>query len=375
MAHPGTLAPAQTAPRDKDAAPAALVPFVRAAQEHLEAFLDTSVPLSAGSSTQITPADVPAYGFMRGIFLEVSATGGAGASVFKADAPFSVLDEVSISDVNGANIIGPLSGHDVYLVNKFGGYRRGTTNPRLHPDFTQNTANGNFSFLFYLPIEVNGRDGLGSLANLNAASSYKVRANVSAASAVYSTAPTTLPTIRVKAYLDAWTQPSTTDLRGRAQATTPPAHGTTAYWSRTVQNVSAGQQTIKLPRVGNLVRNLIFVFRDAAGVRSEAGFPGVMSTYWDSRLLKEYGSVVWRGQMSQRYGLTGANDAATGIEAGVRVDDFCHEFDGLAGFEMRDGWLPTLQSTRLDLTANFSAPGTLTILTNDVAPAGDGVFL
>lgn len=369
-----TLAPGQNAPKDKDAAPAILVPFVRAAQEHVEPFLDTTVPIGA-STIAINPADVPAYGFMRGILIEVTATGGTGtAAVYKGDGPFSALTDVQVSDVNGAPIVGPVDGYDLYLINKYGGYRRAGVSPKTHPDYTAPTS-GNFSFLTYVPIEVNGRDGLGSLANLNAASAYKLRLSVALKGNVFTVDPTTLPNVRVRAWLDAWTQPAGSDLKGQPQQTEPPAHGTTSYWSKYVQNVTAGANTIKLPRVGNLIRNQIYVFRDVAGVRNKVSFPGSFQNYWDTRLLKDYAPSVWRGQMSQRFGLPGADDAANGLDTGVYVEDYCHEFDGLAGFEMRDGWLPTSGSTRLDLQGQFGAAGTLTVLTNDVSPAGEGVFI
>lgn len=362
-------APPQNAPKGN--APALVVPFVRAAQEHVEAFMDVSQVIGA-SNVQLSPVDIPAYGFIRGVYLEVTATGGTGAAaIAKGDAPFSAVTDISIMDVNGAPIVGPLDGFDVATVNKYGGYRRASTNPRLHPDFSAVAATGNFSTLLYVPIEVSGRDALGALANLNAASSYKLRVTVAAKGAVYSTDPTTLPTVRVRAWLDAWTQPSGTDLRGNAQATQPPAHGTTSFWSKNVVNVNAGQQTIRLQRVGNLVRDLVFIYRDAAGVRNKANFPATFQLYWDTRLLKEYAPITWRGGMSQRFGLTGADDTAQGLDTGVYVEDYMHEFDGLAGYELRDGWLPTVQSTRLEVVGSFGAPGTLTILTNDVSPAGE----
>lgn len=356
--------------KPKPDAPALVVPFVRAAQEHIEAFADTSLLIS-GNTQAVAPIDIPAYGFMRGVWIEVTTTGGTGAAaVYKGDGPFAALTDIQIADVNGAPIVGPLDGYDLFIINKNGGYRRSTTNPKLHPDYAAPTT-GNFSFLVYIPIEVSGRDGLGSLANLNAASSYKLRLTLASKGAVFATDPTTLPTVRIRAYLDAWTQPTETDLRGQAQATRPPAHGTTSYWSKTVVNVNAGQQTIRLPRVGNYIRNLVFIFRDVAGVRNKASFPPAFDIYWDTRLLKSYAQSVWRGQMSQRYGLTGTDESASGLDTGVYVEDYCHEFDGLAGAELRDGWLPTVQSTRLELVGQFGAAGTLTVLTNDVSPAGE----
>lgn len=369
-----TLAPPQTAPKDKDSAPSILVPFVRAAQEHVEPFLDVSLLISAANQ-QINPVDIPAYGFMRGVFLEVTGSGGTGAAaVYKADAPFTALTDVRIADVNGAPIVGPLDGYDLFLANKYGGYRRPGTSPKNVSDFATPTT-GNFSFLTYVPIEVNGRDALGALANLNAASSYKLSLTLAQKANVFSVDPTGLPTIRIRAWLDAWTQPTPADLKGQAQAVEPPAHGTTSYWSKYVFPVVLGQNTIRLPRVGNLIRDMIFIYRDVSQVRNKANFPASFQIYWDTRLLKDYSPIVWRGQMAQRFGLPGADDAATGLDTGVYVEDYMHEFDGQAGYEMRDGWLPTVGSTRLELQGNFAAAGALTVLTNDVSPAGEGVFI
>lgn len=368
---PATIAgaPAQ-APRSSDAAPALLVPFTRAATEHVEGFLDVSQAITA-SSQPLAPVDIPAYGYMRGIFIEVTATGGVGAATARGDAPFNVLQDLSIMDVNGAPLVGPIDGYDLYLINKYGGYRR--RDPKLHPDFsTVGASGGNFTFLLYIPIEVNLRDGLGALGNMNAASAYKLRATIAPAATVYSSNPaTTLPTVRIRAWLDAWTQPADTDLQGNPNATLPPAHGTTSYWSKTTFNVAAGQNQLKLPRVGNYIRDLVCVFRDASGVRNKTNFPAPLFINWDTRMLREYQQIVWRGKMGNIFGLTGADDSAGALDTGVYVEDYFHEFDGLAGAELRDGWLPTTQSTRLELTGSFGAAGTLTVLTNDVSPAGE----
>lgn len=360
------------------AAPALLVPFTRAAKEHYEQLADVSQILTA-SSTQLGPFDLPAYGFVRGVALQIDAAGGVGASTVVAteDAPWSVLQEVAILDVNGAPLVGPLGGYDLYLINKYGGYTF-STEPKQSPAFAAvavgAAASGNFRFLLYIPIEVNGRDGLGALANQNAASTYKLRVTLAPSSSVYSTAPnTTLPTVRVRAHLQAWTQPPAADLRGNANATMPPAHGTTSYWSKTVVNLASGFNTVRLPRVGNYIRDLVFIFRDTGGSRAngQTNFPDPGAIYWDTRLLKSYSKGLWQHEMQRKTDYVAAYEAARGLDNGVFVEDYCHEFSGAVGWELRDGWLPTVQSTRLELTGSFGLAGALTILTNDVAPNGE----
>lgn len=374
-------APAPANQAQRNAAPALIVPFTRAAKEHIENFVDVSQALGA-SAVSLGPYDVPAYGFLRSLILQVEATGGAGGAATVAaaeDAPWSSIDEVSLIDVNGAPIVGPLSGYDLYLVNKYGGYNKGTADPKQSPAYsgvaTGAGASGNFAYVMRLPVEVSGRDGLGSLANQNAASTYKLRVTLAPAARIYSTAPaTTLPTVRLRVGLDAWTQPTQTDLRGNANATTPPAHGTTSYWSKTTINFSgAGFQQPRLPRVGNYIRDLIFVYRDPTGSRAAiaGNFPDPLSIYWDTRLLKSYLRNIWRHEMARKFGLTAAVEAAAGLDNGVFVEDFAHDFDGRVGWELRDAWLPTVQSTRLEVAGTFGAAGSLTVLTNDVSPAGE----
>jgi len=69
--------------------------------------------------------------------------------------------------------------------------------------------------------------------------------------------------------------------------------------------------------------------------------------------------------------LTPTFEAAGGPDNGVFVLPFCSEFDGKAGYEMRDMWLPTTQATRLELLVTLANSGTLVIMTDDVSPAGN----
>jgi hypothetical protein len=364
----------------QNAAPVSLVPFTRSAREHEEVFVDISQQIGAGS-VSLPQQDVAASGYVRGIDLLVEATGGVGGAATVAaaeDAPFSALAEIVLRDVNAAPIVGPLSGYDLYLINKWGGYDANQTDPKQRPSYsavaTGAGASGNFSFSLRIPVEINRRDGLGSLANMNAASTYKLAMTLAPSAQIYTTAPaTTLPTVRLRATLEAWTQPTPADLRGNPQAQTPPAHGTTAYWSKTTLAIASGSQQPRLPRVGNYLRNVIFVMRDGAGSRNvgDGYFPDPGSIYWDTRLLTQRLRTKWKDTMVRRTDTTATVETARGLDRGVYVYDFAHDFDGLIGNELRDGWLPTTQSTRLELQGTVTGAGNLTVLTNDVAPQGE----
>lgn len=363
------------------APPVGLVPFTRAAHEHVEPFWDNSVILST-NTLQVGPIDVPAYGFIRGIRMQVNATGGVASVTVAAaeDAPWIAIQQIVLADVNSAPIVGPFSGFDLYLVTKWGGYYNSNLgDPRTYPNFQAvvvgASASGNFAFELFIPVEVCPRDALGALANQNSSSTYKLTYTHNNLAGIYTTAPnTTAPTLRVRFLLDAWTQPDTVDLRGNPCATTPPAHGTTSYWSKTTFNLASGQQTQRLPRVGNYIRNLIFVVRDAGnGTRltGKTDFPDPFAIYYDTRLLKNYIQTMWQTQMARRWEfINGIGDVAGGIDNGVFVEDYCHEFSGTTGYELRDLWLPTVQSTRYEVQGQFLATTKIDVLTNDVSPVG-----
>lgn len=342
-----------------------LKPFVRSATEHSEPFLDQSFALGA-SPQLIRTVDVPSYGFMRSIIVEVSATGGAGGgAVARADAPFNVLSELNLKDVNGANLFGPIDGFEALEAAIWGAFS-GRPDPRDAPDYQAVTVDGNFRFRFRIPVELSARDGLGSLANTNASATYKLSGTVNPSATVYSTAPGTLPTVRVRAWLEAWSSVNPMDMLGQPQAQVPPAHGTTQFWSRQVFNVSPGQIQLRLQRVGNLHRTHVIIARDSSGVRSNAVLPDPFRLDLDSRPLYNETLAVRRHLMNER-----RRSTAQVIDTGLLVIDWSHDLDGVLGDEMRDQWLPTIQSSRLEYAGEVAAAGTLTVITNDIAPVGD----
>jgi hypothetical protein len=366
------------------------VPFIRASAEHREpAGIDVSRQFTT-SDQDLGTFDIPAYGYVRSILLLVTASGGTGgtpAVTLTENGIFDALKNIYLTEPNGAVIAQFDTGHRCYLANKWGGYRHALgADLKASPVYSNMGATGaGFSFLLRIPVELNFRDGLGSLPNQNAAATFKLKMTQSKiADVAAGTLPTTLPTMRVRAYLEAWDQPEIS-AAGQTNQITPPAMNTTQFWSSQTYTVNAGLNTIRLTRVGNYIRNLILTFRRAGTSRAN-GETDLMSVdpmymYLDTRPLDIIEPNNWRHQMYERSGFGAtvgttatANDTALGLDNGVRVYDFMHEFDGTYGHENRDLWLPTLGSTRLEFQGNFPNAGTLEVLTNDVAIAGS-VFI
>lgn len=371
--------------------PAAMTPFIRASIEHRESMYDSGLKLLTNTGTQdLGSISLPAYGFLRGITLVVSGTGATGGT-FTEDGPWNVLQNIMFGEPNGANILQFDTGYSLFLANKYGGYKfPGHTDPRSNPVYLQDAV-GNFLFFLRLPFEISGRDGLGSLPNQNSGATFQLRMVLASASTgtgitnVYS-ALTLPPTVRVQAYAEEWDQPEGAS-GGVPNQTSPPANNTTQFWSATSYATSVGFNQLRLSRIGNYCRNLILINRRAGNSRAngEADVPNPTTLYLDVRPIDVMETNNWLSQMWERYGFGGraaggslvaalAKETAGGLDNGVRVYDFLHDFDQGAGRENRDLWLPTLGSSRIEVQGNWTNAGTLTVLTNDVAPAGN-VFL
>jgi hypothetical protein len=367
------------------------VPFVRASAEHTEPVgYDVSTVMSTSVQT-LPDIQIPAYGFLRSVLIVVTSTAGTGATAatMLEDSPFAALQNIVLQEPNGAQICNFPSGYDLYLANKFGGYRYSNDN-RNSPNFLTNVGTtAGFNFVLRVPVEVNNRDALGSLPNQNSGALFRIKLNLNSIANVFGGTVPNGPTVRIRAYAEEWDQPEdSTD--GVANQTVPPAVNTTQYWSRQDFPVNAGQANIRLTRMGNYIRNLIFVFRaggpPATRAGGDAGFPDPATLYYDTRPLDTQSRQQWLERQMEKYGYvakfgaTGAVSAGTaaiavdsgqGRENGVWPYDFCHEFDGRVGSENRSLWLPTWSSTRFEIGNGswVGTNGTLSVLTNDVTIA------
>lgn len=359
-------------------APAMVVPFVRASDENLQpGNIDQQRLLVAGSQ-DLGIMDLPAYGYLSHLYVLVEGTGGTGTgAVLTEDGPWNVLQNIALTEPNGAYIVQFTNGYEMYLANKYGGYVNPVAaDPKRSPAFSTVTAAGNFSFLLRVPVAVSGRDAVGSLANQDSAGQFKFRATLAPSATLFATPPSTaLPTVRVRAWMAAWDQPEPTSA-GVGNQVEPPANGTTSFWS--VQSgitVNAGENNIEIKRKGNYLRQMILVFRSSsARSTGQTNFPTETRFLRDAFPARYYNDLVWRHQMYERTGFNGTLDTAGALDNGVRFHDYAHEFNGALGYENRDLWQPTRSSTRLDFAGNFGAAGTLTIISNDIAIA-QNVFL
>lgn len=350
--------------------------FTRAALEHVEPFFDSgAVVMPASAPFPIGPIDIPAYGFLRHILVLVEATGGVGGAatvVKQEDAPWRGIQDVLLADTGGNALNGLVDGYDLLLQNRWGAYAF-ETDPEQSPSYSDVAvgagATGNFTVLLRIPVEITGRNGYGALPNMHAANAYKLSFSIAPSSRVYLTAPaTTLPNVRVRCFLEGWSVPAPADVRGVPNTMVPPDMGTTQYWSSSIHNLNAGEQRIRLPRIGNLIRNLVAIFRTNAAntPRSTVDMPDPLRIEWDGNIVSNLPRSVQRHYMREQY-----TQPFDGFDTGILAFQFTNDLDYKPGDEMRDKYWATTPASRIELVGNFGVAGTLKVLTNDVAPKVD----
>lgn len=360
---------------EANAAPTMIVPFVRASDENLQPGNVDQARLLTTGSQDLGVMDIPAYGYFSHLYVLVEGTGGTGTgAVLTEDGPWNVLQNIALTEPNGAFVVQFNNGYQMMLANKLGGYVNPvSSDPKRSPVWSTVTAAGNFKFLLRVPVALSGRDGVGALPNQDSAGQFKFRATLAPSATVFATPPSTaLPTVRVRAWLAAWDQPEPTSA-GVGNQVEPPAAGTTSFW--TVQagiTINSGENVIDLKRKGNYLRQIIFVLRTSGSrATAETNWPQELRFMRDAFPARYYNFDVWRHIMFERTGYTGTGDTAGAPDNGVRFHDYMHEFDGALGRENRDLWQPSRGSTRLEIAGNFGAGSTLDIITNDVAIANN----
>jgi hypothetical protein len=344
-------------------AAAVQVPFTAAAHEHTELAFDTTVTPGAGE-TEIGPFDVPAYGYLRHMVLtveDVDRTGVLGdVARLSADYPFNVFSRIELADVNGGSIFGPLGGYAAMWTNTIGGYS-GRPDPRTHPDYDATITP---KFMIRVPVEISRRDGFGSLANQSTAANYKLYLTLNSLGNILtgSDGRERAPTLRIRGWLEAWSLPNEVDFAGRRQAETPPMLGTSMYHSHFLKDVQAGDNTILLPKVGNLLRWVGIIARDDRGDRDDTVFFDPADLQWDARSMRREPQQL----LTDR--LAGSIPELAARDAGVFAYLMDNSTKNTVGDDAPTLWYPTVQSSRLQFSGQAATAGTLEIITCDIAP-------
>lgn len=391
-------APAQAAKPAADAkkAPVMLRPFRIGAQVVDDEPYDITVTIGAGNQNLTPQYEIPSTGFLNSVYIlvENTVTGNTatatststGVGVLLPDAPYSVIDQIIFTDTNNSEIIGPISGYDLYVINKWGGYCF-QDDPEANTDLFTSTTNatasssaaGSFSFMLRIPVEIVPRDALGSLPNKSSSTPFKVKTTVAGVGSIYANTATVGGACRFRMVPKSYWEPTATDGSGNPVAPQPPGVNTTQYWNVTQYTVNVGAMSVLLTNsVGFPVRNLGFLLRDSTLSRAqgETDFPDPFKLQLQSNILIDRNKKMWKKEITENYGYGATGDAAGGKDSGLYWEPYNKDFGPKPGWETRRGYLRTTDGMRMNAKGTITGSGThtLTVYTNYIG-VGQGTNL
>lgn len=389
-------------------APASRVPFRAATIERVALLASESLTLSS-TTTQRIERTIEGAGFIFGVVLDVNATGAtstaANVAVYAEDAPFNALDTVILRDVNGE--LSDLSGWNTWLCNlaeNWSGVAPATGNApgqalpsstglggtgtpasqdanlnvnvgAIGTASTTSTAGGNFRFQVRVPVGTNRRDLLGILGNQDRAQKYSLRSDLAIASAIFSTAPSSLPAVAINKFYENYAVPLPTAPDGSPQEVFPPTFGTLHFHTSTVSEASpANGSTVNhyIRRLGNTTRYFALVFRSATvgsgtPIRGNADLnpPTLIRVKLGEDTVLEENWTYRRWLMFERYHYD--------MPRGVAIYDFIHDFGPFSGYEVGDDYVHSqalvngqFMVTYPSTASTWQTGSTLTIVTSDL---------
>jgi len=360
----------------------------------------------ASYATNFTPWAFTATGWLKGIWLDVTITvsGNAVATVVATENyPFNILGNLQLNDINNEAIFGPFDSYIAMLTNKYGGYYNAEDVP-TSPNYFRvaltgtNAAAGSSHFNLWIPLEIVRRDPVGPVASVNNTAALTLVMSTNASTSLFTTPPTSAPSVRIRGTQVFYWEPKATDKGGRPISKRPLAAGTTQYWTMGNMPVTAGSNNLQVATgLGYLWRTYIWMLVRSAGTRANGELdwpdPLIGIKYEANMLSSQYLKTLWNLQMARDYGYMNTNWTQTtpadvrladvaavgtqatalipGLETGVKVMNWNKDFAfNKPGSETRRTYLPTSPGSNWIFNGAIGTAGTLFSIVNYVAPAG-----
>ena len=352
--------------------------FLVGTQDVLEGgdYDQTSTQTAGGS---IQPWTLQATGWLARLWMRVDYSTTSGTAL-AADAPFNIFASVQLNDVNNEAIFGPFDGYTWFVANKYGGYIFGE-DPSTCAIYSASATAG--TFIMQIPLEIVNRDPIGPVASVNNTATLTLIMALNAATTAFTGA--TAWSVRVRGTQEFYWEPRKKDRQGRDIAGSPPAKGTTQYWTQgSIPIAAAGViNSQMITGLGYPFREYVLMYRGTGGARSsgETNWPDPMIglKFEANFLITQLTKLDWQNIMSVDYAHTNGNfdtrGAGTipGKENGVYLINFNRDFFLMRpGGETRRSYLVTSPGSNMIINGNFGVTGNLYSIVNYVAPGGGG---
>ena len=351
-------------------------PFIRYAEEAVALAYDTA-GIAFGGISNLPLTAVP--GFLRGLIVKLTASGGSGATVVTgaADAPMNAISQLTLRDASGQPIYPAIDGFGLFLINLYSaqtltgqGGRQDPTSTGF-PSFSaiqtaSGSGAGNFTIKLWVPLEFNS-SGYCALPADNTAELPKLLIQFAASATVYAAGgvPATLPTIDCRVEESYWAVPNNMpDLA-------PYDVGASSQWllNTSGQNPPSNAYMRVLDQgVGQYVHTKIYVYRDSNNAR-QTFFPDPVEEWIDQFQYRLEARDTRFDEMWKRFGVT--------RPTGVLVHTWRNSIqDEVSAADDAEAVLVTTGSTKFEVggtwQTNSNAPAQLTSYTGMIFPGPSG---
>jgi hypothetical protein len=243
------------------------IPFAVGSNLYNEAPFST-VTQQLDANSHETVVNVTPGGFLRGLTMQVTSTGGViGSGVLQGDSPWSIISTASLEDISGGPIIYPQGGFAHAMNQKY--LRPWAGDPTKRAVFS-NTINPSFTLQLFTEV----KNTLAVLANTDARAQYRFRYTLAPGNAtsgptgLTSTAPTTQPTVTIKLYIESWAQPDLQDLLGNTIEQIPDGLVCSRFLMHELPVTTAANNVIRETLTGNELRGLVLTFRNGNALQT-----------------------------------------------------------------------------------------------------------
>lgn len=360
-------------------------PFVRHTQEGRRIQWINANP---GFGNIVANPMVASPGYNRGYRMNFKATTGGGtggvigAGAGGQDAPYSLAQLVQVKDAFGTPLISGPGYEMLKLIQLYSGQFGidETQDVQQLPSWSGITAaSGAFNFNTYLPFEFTKAYGV--ISGANASLLPTIQINLAAAGTLFSTLPSTLPTLQVQCESDFYWLPE-------GVAIEPPGIGSTCQYVYQPSNPtipSAGTQLVQFPRLGGYLTHMILELRDSTGARVD-GWPTRPRLLVDGVPLIDSDINTIYDDMAIQFGVGGMSVAGTQTAAGTvqtprptgtiafsRKTALAQRHFGL--METGEEFLSTNPGTQIEVSGTpwgtiTNSPATLNVVVGQVVPSG-----
>jgi hypothetical protein len=314
-----------------------------------------------------------ANGFLAALWVVIKTTkAGTAESGAKAleGYPWIVIKQFNFEDQGGKQIDTAMGGFEWWLACRFGGYNG---LPDLSELDSYKAEITEFDFTLLIPQAISAV-GWGSLTNQTEATHYFVQPEISQLGQVYKAEAdhevTKSPEFSIKVWVQYWFLPQAFSApeppefpNGHPQEQRVPFEGTKQAWTRQAGvKLQAGENPTLITRVGQLIRTIILVTRNADGAFTEKVLPNPWRLEYERNTFRALERQRTKDQAKEM-----AQGPQSAIPTGVYPLILSEGHTWVAGDVNPDTYLATDASTRLEIKGNSEEAGTMDIIVNDVS--------